>query len=253
MPAEYSTVACAEVKDTAVEDTNLETGTTCSVTLEVSGANVDALRADLINNARPWPRLAAWPSPPKCYATTVKGFSTNSPVDGQMYVYDIYYVEAKYSTEPSRTIVSESIEPAVEFTKLDFRWFRWSSGECLTENEAPGFLTPGLNLVRSYSQKAAIPADFITAPGSVHNALYSSPNLVLDFPAETLLYLPNPVSQTVTTTGSSGYSYTIKFAYRPQGWNKFYRPSTNSYEEIYDLSGSVVKPYPPADLSALLT
>ncbi len=109
-----------------------------------------------------------------------------------------------------------------------------------------------LNLVRSYPNAASVPAGFISDPGKVHNASYTSLSLGLTFPAETLLFLPNPVSQTSTTAGNTGYNYAVKFAYKPQGWNKFYRPNSNSYENIYNLAGVIVEPYPPANLAALL-
>lgn len=252
MPLAYSAIECFEVKGTAREDYSIEGGIQASVRLEVSGANRISLINDLLANQRAWPALSAMTQPPRAYAASAVPFSTDQVVDGQVYTWDVYQVDVKYSTDPTRTIVSESIEPSAEFVRLDHRFFRWASGAPLTDQEAPGLLKPGLILSKTYYQQTLVPNEVLTGAGKVHNASYTS-SFGLTFAAESLLYLPNPVTKTVTTAGSDGYTYTNKFSWNPYGWNKFYRPATNSWENIYDLLGNVVKPYAPANLSALLS
>lgn len=253
MPLAYSSVACTEVHGTAIEDYSIEGGAQCSVTLKVAAADKDSLVADLLANQNAWPQLSAWTSPPRAYAATVTPHATNSPADGQVYIWDEYLVAVKYSTDPTRQLYSEELEPTAEFVRLDHRYFRWASGAPLSDGEAPGLLRKSLNLTRTYFQAAAVPAEVLTGIGKVHNANYTSTSLGLTFAAETLLFLPNPVQRQVSTAGSSGFNYAVKFAYKPETWNKFYRANTNSYESIYDLAGSVVKPYVPANLIALLS
>lgn len=249
----WSSVDCVEIHGTAVEDWSLESGVQASVVLECLASDKQALIADLLDTPRPFAHLASLATPPKAYHVSAKPIPTGVPEADQAYNWEYYELTVKYTTDPKRQLFSERIEPQAEFQRLDHRYFRWSSGAPLTDAEAPGLLKRSLSLIRQYYNAASVPGAFLTGIGFVHEDAFASTELGITFAAETLLFCPNPVERTVTTAGSNGYNYSLKFAYKPGGWNKFYRPSTNTFENIYDLSGSIVKPYPPADLSSLLS
>lgn len=247
----YSSVDCTEVYGTRREEATIEGGLSASVQLKVAAANKDSLIDDLLSNQREYPNLNA-AYKPRAYRASATPITSSTAASGQGYVYDHYHVDVQYTSDPQRSLFSETIEPIAEFVRLDHRFFRWSSGVPLTEGEAPGVIRRELKLVRKYFNRSSVPSAILTAPGSVHNAAYTSPVLGLTFPAETLLFAPEPVDRTVTTSGSQGYNYTIGFHFKPNGWNKYWRPQSQAWESIYLSNGTAYKSYPPADLSALL-
>lgn len=248
----YSAIECAEVHGTFSEDFSIEGGMQASVVLECSAANKDALVDDLLSNQREWPGLLGWAVRPRAYAATATPFSTNSPVVDQTYNWDTYRVAVKYTTDPTRTLFSETIEPMVEFVRLDHRFFRWASGVPLTEGEAPGIIRREFKLVRKNFNKLFVPTGIITLPGSVNRDPYTSSLLGVTFNPETLLFGPDPVDRTVTSAGTAGFNYSLSFHFKPNGWNKYWRPQSQAWESIYLASGVEYKSYPPEDLSSVL-
>lgn len=254
MSNEYSSIDCDEVYGTRSEQASIEGGLSASVQLKVSAANKDALIDDLLGNQREYPNFNAITKPRAYQAAAVpQAVDQATPVaaSSQRYTYQTYLVTVSYTSDPVRTIYSEIIEPSVEFSRLDHRFFRWSSGEPLAEGEAPGKLEPMLRLVKRFYNRLLVPTAIITYPGYVHSGVHVS-SLGFVFPTETLLFLPDPVERTVTTAGSSGFNYSTSFKFKPQGWNKYWRPSTQSYEEIELPNGSTYKSYPATDLNSIL-
>lgn len=247
----YSAIDCTEVSGTRNEQATIEGGWSASVQLKVTNANKEALINDLLTYQRDYPNLLT-AYKPRAFSAAAKPFSSNTPAVGQAYVYDHYLVDVQYASDPERTLVSESIEPTVEFIRLDHRHFRWTSGAPLTEGEAPGVLRPELKLVRKYFNKLLVPNEVITKPGHVHNQPYTSPLLGITFPAGTLMLAPEPVDRTITTAGSQGFNYTISLLYKPNGWNKYWRPQTQAWEAIQLPDGTPYLNYPSSNLSAVL-
>lgn len=248
----YSPIECAEVYGTRRETVSIEGGMQSQVQLKVSAALKDLLLFDLLYYQREWPNSSAI-TPPRAYTASAAPFSSDSqPVD-QTYTYDDYLVDVQYTTDPDKTLVSESIEPTAEFVRLDYRHFRWSSGAPLTEGEAPGVLRRELKLVRQYYNQMFVPNAVVLIPGSVNAAPYTSALLGLTFPAQTLLFAPEPVSRTVLTSGTAGFNYTLSFMYKPNGWNKYWRPQTQSWESITLPDGTAYNSYPPEDLTSVLS
>lgn len=250
MPLVYSTVACSEIYDSRKWSGDVVSGWTASVQLQVNKANLYDLILDLLVNQRECPFIPDNPPTVKSASVSTITTNNNAPID-QGFDYEEYFVDVSYSNT-IRTIVSEEIEPVAEFIRLDPRRFRWTSGAPLTEGEAPGYLYQTMNLIFKYVNQPAIPPAFLSGIGKVHNAVWLSPTTGLSYAAETLMFCPAPISNTYTTGGSSGFNYTIKFAYRPNGWNKYWRPQTQAWESIYLDDGTLYKSYPPADLSSLL-
>lgn len=247
----YSTVDCAEVYDTRRESGDILSGYTASVVLQVNKANKDALVLDLLVNQRTCPFISG-PNSPTAKNCAVSPITTGSnPAIDQGYDYEEYNVAVNYSNTIS-TLVVEEIEPIAEFIRLDPRMFRWASGAPLTDGEAPGFLYQSMNLIFKYVNQPLVPSLILTAPGKVHNATWTSPTTGLSYPAETLLFCPGPLSNTYTTGGSTGFSYATKFAYKPNGWNKYWRPKSQAWESMYLSNGTIYKSYIPTNLATLL-
>lgn len=257
--ASYSSVACAEVHGTQQENWGTD-GFSASVVLQCAWNLRHALMADLLAYARAWPH-GSFTDPPRARTCSCVPDGAAFSEDGQAvnYTYDAL-VTVNYSTSSPETkddqLVSESLEPNAEFLRLDFRRFRWGSqtGDPILEDEAPGKLLKSLNLVRTHYQVAGpLPTALLSLIGSTNNAAYTSTLVDLTFEQDTLLYNPPSLSRTITTGGAKAWTIRMKFSHKPQGWNKFWRSKTQSYESIYEVgSASAYENYPQNNFSAFL-
>ncbi len=246
----YSAVACTEDFGTQKESRTFDDWK-ASVTLRCPWLSRHPLVNDLIGNQREWP----WGSGerPRVVSTSFVPFKTQFTVIGQGIVYKDAVINVSYSTKVT-DLISESIEPNAEFLTLDFHGFRWGAavGVPLNEGEAPGFLLRSLNLVRTLYHLDSIPSVVLSAVGQVNDADYFSDLLGLNFPQGTLLYTPPTMDRTITTAGSEGWNLTLKFAYKPQGWNKYWRAETQTWTNIFIAGGAQYDAYEEGDFSALL-
>lgn len=208
---------------------------------------------DLLSNARVWPH-GGLVNPPTANKAVINPFPTGKTSTGQSINYDHAVITVTYNHE-SRDLESDSLEPTAEFITQDHRRFRWgaSNGDPLAQAEAPGKLRRGLNLVRTQFQVTPpLSAQLLTAVGGVNNAPYTSTPLGMTFAIGTLLFTPPNLSITIKTDGSDGFTVAMKFMYRPETWNKYWRSKTEAYEAIFDVNGGVHNSYPLVDMTDLL-
>lgn len=258
MANEYSSIDCAEVKDSADEKYDDDRGVmSASVTLMCAWANRHLLVADVCGSRRPWPGGAAAIVPVAQTASIKPHPSQGTVASGSQQInYDQALVTINYSTKLA-DLISESIEPTSEFITLDHRLFRWGSGNGtpLREEEAPGLLVRGMNLVRNEMDvdEGDIIADLFDLVGSVNIAPYVSSLLNRTFAEGTLLYAPPTINRKVDSLNTAKYDVTKKFTIKSNDWNAYFRPLTGTYDNIYLAGeGSPFNSYPPADLSSLL-
>lgn len=225
-----------------------------SVTLRCAWGDRHNLVADVVGGRRQWPGGAANVIPVATTASIQPVMSPDDPaVDGSVIKYLEALVTINYTTEVTE-VVTESIEPTTEFVTLDHRFFRWGSGSgmWLREEEAPGLLVRGINFVRNELEVTSIHDDTYDKIGSVNNAPIVTTILGRTFATETLLYAPPTINYSKDSAGVTKFQVTKKFTFNQNGWNKYFRPFTNSWEFIYPAGGaSPHKSYPPADLSNL--
>lgn len=250
MPVSYSSISCSEEYGTRRDIGDVNTGIGAQVTLRCAWADRYLLMDDLLSTPQPWP-FATGVIPYAMNAVAVPaGVADN---DGQACGYQDALVTVTYNTQIIDT-ASEAIEPTLDYDVEDYRKFRWASGtgDLLTEGESPPRILRAMNIVRTRYRLSAIPDECLTCIGKVNNATYTSSLLGLTFAAETLLFEPAPLIRSFTNFGSQGFTMTNKFGFKPNGWNKFWRTSTETYERIY-LKGSATpyRPYPLGDFSAL--
>lgn len=230
-------------------------GFTCGAELRCAWSERHTIAADLLANRRPWPGHAGWTYPARCSNVAIRPFPTDYTVVGQEIVYQHALLNVSYSTAETTDLLSESLEPVVQFLTLDHRRFRWGAadGDPLLEEEAPGKLYKMVNLVRTfYNVEPPLHTDLINLAGTSNDSLLSSVLLGgLTFAQGTLLYEPPSLQRTIKTDGS-GFQFNItqKFAYKPQTWNKFWRAKSESWESIFDVDGGAAyENYPEADWS----
>lgn len=257
----FSTVLCAQ-EGPERESFDHVTGTiTASVTVRCFFVDRIALVLDVLENQRQWPLISSIYSPVAQSCTIVPG-------GGRMYpilqagptihsLVTINYGVPRTGSTANYDIVEESIEPMSEFTRLDHRDFAWGArdGTVLTPEEAPGKLDVKVRLARTIYKLGAIPGLAFTALGKCHNVAYTSTGLGYTFPTETLMYGEPRFGRTISTAGPGAWNYSQQWYYKPEGWNKYYRAETDSYEYIFrkDLDPPVRhNNYPPANLSALM-
>lgn len=249
----YSIVDCVEEHSTIGEEFDIESGMSASVKLRCAWNDRHALVADILGNHRTYPGTA-FAEPPQAARASIVGDGGIYSTVGQGCVYQSAIVTISYSTKIT-DLISESLEPTAEFHRQDFKRFRWGApdGEPILEKEAPGKLLRGLNLVRTIYEVATIPDEVYDLVGGCNDSDYVSAFLGRTFPAETLLYQPPNLSRAFKSNGTKGWTVTLKFSFKPQGWNKYWRVKTETWEEMYDVEGiAPYKNYPPEDFSAIL-
>lgn len=261
MPIEWSaTVDCCEEMGSQTENYDDERGLmSASVRLRCAYEDRHDLVASICGIRKAWPKGAAGLVP---VAQTASIVPVETPADvaasdGQGINYKEAIVTVNYSTKVVDAF-SESIEPTAEFVQLPYQLFRWGAGDgpLLREDEAPGKLVRGLNLVRTEYNLLSLDPTVISLTGSCNSLPYVSPLLGLTFGVETLLYGPPNIQFKRDSTGlaSQKYDVTKKFTYSPQGWNTYFRGFTGAYQKIY-LAGSAspYNSYPIADLTPVLS
>lgn len=244
-----SVVTCEEVHGTKKE-TATATSFNATVTLKCTYADRFALADDLVSNERAYPYFSYAKARSASIAPVYGKYTTS----GQSCEYEDALVTVTYNTDPDSDLISESIEPITEFRILDHRNFRWTNnnGMLLNENEAPGQLIRGVNIVRTLYNRPSVPTSLLTLGGTCNSLAYTSSLLGLTFAAETLLFGIQPITRSIKLSGSTGFNVTVKLSYKDSTWNKFWNQKTKTYESIYEYGGAIYKPYTPASFADFL-
>ncbi len=265
-------VTCYEVDGSRSENFDMESGAfSASVDLMCTFTDRYSLIVDLLGSARSWP-FSSSVFPPRARSAGIKSFTAKAYDDGQALDYDLAVVSVNYtnaiqsasgndssssSSAGPYDLFSEEMENTVEFLKLPYEQFRWGAqnGAAISENEAPGQQFFSMKLNRTiYQVPGPLPTWLQTLIGCVNDEEYVSSVLGLTFAAETLLFMPTKTSRTIgSDLSSSPFTIGLAFAYKPQGWNKYYRAQTQTYESLFVAkTGDEVKSYTPTDMSEFL-
>ncbi len=178
--------------------------------------------------------------------------------DTQAAAYTHAIVTVNYSTAVDvQALVSERLEPTTQTLELGTSGLAWGAppdqgGQSLAADEAPAHLLRGLDYILTLHQAAAIPEPTLSLIGKINSHAVSAGNLGLSFPPHTLLYSPPNLKRIITAEGAQAWQIDYRFRYRPHSWNHIWRPSTASWDAIYNDDGPV-ELYPPADFTELLT
>ena len=253
MPDYVSGANAAEEHDTIREGFDTDGGPQFSVVLRCAWADRYTVIGELLAGAV-WPHNSLGAVCRRASSQPVPGQYAS---DGQSIVYAYALITAFYDTKISKVgsdIISEVLEPTVEFITEPYFAFTWGEGgPPLLEPESPGKLVRGISLVRTlHSVTPPLNAALLTLPGCVNNAPYASTLLGLTFTDETLLFVPPTINRTMKSDGTQTCSLQLKFDYKKDGWNKHWRAETGDFEEIYHIINGLHKNHPPADFSPFL-
>ncbi len=156
----------------------------------------------------------------------------------------------------AQILVSESIDPVAEFLTMPNRKLYWDNAQAveLSADEAPGIIIHMVDWVYTIHQLPYIPSEVFTKIGYCNSASVVSKGLGKTFEAETLLYNPPSASREIDSFGFYAWSLTMRFTYRPQGWNKFPKAGEHSldFRVIYNSGGDPLKIYPTTNLGDLI-
>jgi len=199
-----------------------------------------------------------------CTACSTQPFPGINLGTGSTSLYDWAMVSATYQTGNIENLISESLEPTMEFRTLSHRDFRWASGtgDLLEPEEAPAKQEPGLLYRFTRHRASSVPTAALSLVGSVNVAAVTPATTGLSglsFAAQTLLYLPPTLERVITTAGAGKWTINYSFQYKPnwdgataRGWNYFKRAKTGTWLQLYQVgSGSAFLLYPTGDFSAL--
>lgn len=150
--------------------------------------------------------------------------------------------------------IVETVEPNVEFLQLPADGFRWggTNGAQLKDEEAPGKVFRSAVYVYKRSGLSSIPSDLFDLIGKVNDGSVVSYTLGKTFATETLLYCPPFLEHTINADGTESWGFTLRFHYKPDGWNRFWRQDKNppGFDRIYNKDGPA-DPYLKASFSTI--
>lgn len=235
---------------TVNESADKDKGDMYQVTLRCPWANRRSVVDDILGYSRPYPRFSSGDARARTAAIVGDGTFVK---DGSLHDPEVALITITYGPGPEDVegnIISETLEPSAEFLTNDHRQFRWSSasGDKLVPEEAPGKLIIGLDYVQTRYNLGSLPVQ-ILLPGICNNGAWTAQTLGLTFAIETLLYVNSIPNRTITTGGTEGWNMTSRASFRPNGWNKFWRAKTQSWESMYIAGGAEYKNFPPGDFS----
>lgn len=228
-----------------------ESGVTASIQLRVPWADRYLIIDDLMYNDGKYPYITDFDMPVKGCTCVPDG--AKAATDGEGLVYDEAIITVSYDTARETTetdIVSESLEPNLEFFTLPYQDFRWGSavGDPLKPEEAPGKLLVGFDVVQTRYNLTTIPSTTTSELGKVNSGSVTLAQLGLIMAAGTLLFASSSPSRKVTSTGDNKWTLANKFSYRPQGWNTFWRAKTQAMTAMYIAGGSQYNNFVPGTL-----
>jgi len=134
--------------------------------------------------------------------------------------------------DPSAAI-SETLRPSTEALQMPADLFEWSDGTALLDDEAPVRQVHRMEYTLTRHNQTSVPAAAVSYVGNV-NSESISPILYPDvvFPAHTLLFMPPNIDIASDSDGNVLFNVAYSFAYKEEGWRKFWRADTESYETI---------------------
>lgn len=163
-------------------------------------------------------------------------------------VYWENYIPGAGSQDDPGIIIEESLDLASEFIRIpaefsDGSYLAWSNGEVPTptfndvdEDESPGKVIRLSSYVITRFNVPSIPDEIRTLMGTVNLNPIEEITSGFIYEPETLLYAGATPNTSAVPDGTNTWTVTYRFNYRPNGWNKFWRPQTSTWEKPHRLS-----------------
>ena len=272
-----------EVEGSPRESFDKDTGIVeCRVRLRTPWNNRHAIKTDLFTDStalgvgRPWPYhvdqsvlnpglgFEIHQQPPRVVTVDTENEGCVSVggsgiEDNQYHTYDQAILDVRYSNEYAINAILETFQPTAEFIKFDYTQYKWIDDDFpLGEGEAPGKLVKGatFTITTQRMDPNDLGLEFTDRVGSCNAGTFTLSsglwgNIV--FQPEELLYA-QPVTEAVISdvTGATSHylKVTSRLVFKPGGWNKYWRPKLEDYDQFYKIGDAGKDPvinYPVAD------
>ena len=163
--------------------------------------------------------------------------------------YSFARLKIRYAPWISYTVdVDYGVEPLV-VSGAQGATYKWSSdGVQLDPSEVPVVRQQTMALVLTSYDHLTIP-DFTTYNGYVNSVAINIPQINHSFSTGTLLMDGASTQTIVQSTGQPYKSFKAILKWLPNGWNKFFRPSTGTWQTVTDAAGN--PPYSSVDFTPL--
>lgn len=263
----WSAVATSTEKfGTRQEGRDINGGPTAQVTLQCDYADRNILASDLITNSV-WPFTELGKYAPPVQNISIVPLNEKCDTTEQSIDYLTAELTVRYGTDNSggsgggggggtgRNRYVETFEPELEIISLQERayYYKWDAGNIpIGKKNFPHFREYTFNIQRTYYNWISLPTSFKDLVGYCNEAEETFPTLGLTFEIEQLLFVPQNATRTISSEGTEGFTVSVKFKYKKEGWNKF--PSAGgNYETVYyeDEEGNeqVLIAHPAGDFS----
>lgn len=174
--------------------------------------------------------------------------NTKTYVDGDHNVYQTAFLDVHF--DPFVTF-TEKLKTNGEMLKVNryglylgedeaphFQAVMWQVGEneyeLVSQEETPSKIITGIDYTVSFEDLDVLPEEILTLTDCCNEDAVTPINLAgLEFDPETILLLNTDANHIVKVDGSVKNSLTLNFGWRKNGWNKFWRASTRSWEYQY--------------------
>lgn len=173
-------------------------------------------------------------------------------LSGAVLVHDFAWVDITYIWSPftptwvAGVLVSEKITGGMFNLRLDPEKLLWSdTNENIDETDAPDFPLPVLYYQLKLHQITAESPLVYSLVGSSNANIVTPYLLNYSFQIETLMYSSVTVNKSVGLGITDKMDVTQNFIFKRNGWNRWYRSKTNSWERVkYADTGTQVTPHP---------
>lgn len=178
------------------------------------------------------------------------GDGQTNATGSQLASYEKAQVTIYYSTKGPRWVnnqlYEEKIEPAAEYHTVNPDKLCWGSagGTDLTKTESFGRLFYHFDYVQIFHRVSASPFSIQSRVGYTNSNSVVAPQLGMTFAPGTLLFKPPVMSHSVTLSGGDSWDLYIRYGFHPAGWNKVWRQSAMSYQDVYVKGGSQYRNFP---------
>lgn len=178
---------------------------------------------------------------------------------------DVTYVTPTYDPgEPgqassSQVFVTERLVLSNQYITIGPRETWWDAAKTQAVDYQTKFVVPQRLMDYTYERKrypGPLPTSLINLVGYTNQASVKSVQLGFTFPAETLLFEGAELSrETVLVNGGKtfvqAWNMVQRFKYKESGWNKFLKPGSSTYQNVYGSTGTAIKYVQTGDFTTL--
>lgn len=261
-------VSSAEKHGTRKETRDINGGPGAEVVLQCAYADKNTLAADLMENSV-WPFTAPGKYSPPVQNISITPLYEKCDTTQESIDYKTAELHVNYGFDNTagsgsgggsgtgRQRYTESFEPELEVTSLAEREYFWNTDDAVPlrvpygKKNVPYFRQYTFSILRTYYNWILVPLSFRDLLGYTNELQVTFPTLGLTFEPEQLLFVPENAQRTISSEGTAGFTVSVRFKYKKEGWNVF-PVESGEYEKLYwsdGVNSTQEIPHPLGDFS----